>query len=474
MPTCLTGSEEWNDNILYMNIYAVIPLVATIAYVGLLLSKIRARPWQRQHKLYLLLLIAACSWSLVDYIFRSNYFPLAAGVLIRIIICLFSWMVIQFHLLSSSYFQADKGRWLPLTYGSLAIIVVLVAFNMIPQALVREDSMLLPKYSWSAFIIAIPFLLLVGRNIYTLWPRLKNQDNPVIFNQTFSLLICLFLLTISISLAIFPLVNTFSIAHIGNIAIAILLGYTVFGSQLVDIHYFLRRSFIWICVAIVGITFFWVLLLLFHSYFSSQLTMVTFFATITAGIITFLIIYKLRDLMTRFLGKAFQGESFNYRKKLIAFADNIHNVFSLKDQGNELLKLTTRALGCNKAGLLFLDSNGNYVVRNIETGVTNDPLSLLEIRGDNPVIDYLKRKRCSLTKESLYISPEFLGLWQQEKEAIETNGIEILVPLISRDKLIGLLVLDSKKNGYYNLEDFKLLEDIASRVAISMEKEYIR
>ena len=46
--------------------------------------------------------------------------------------------------------------------------------------------------------------------------------------------------------------------------------------------------------------------------------------------------------------------------------------------------------------------------------------------------------------------------------------------MISRDRLIGILVLDKKKTGHYNLEDFSLLEDVTNRVAVSMEKEYLR
>ena len=62
----------------------------------------------------------------------------------------------------------------------------------------------------------------------------------------------------------------------------------------------------------------------------------------------------------------------------------------------------------------------------------------------------------------------------QEKEAIERNEIELFIPLISRDRLIGILVLDKKKNGRYNLEDYNLLDEITSRVSVSMEKEYLR
>ena len=66
-----------------------------------------------------------------------------------------------------------------------------------------------------------------------------------------------------------------------------------------------------------------------------------------------------------------------------------------------------------------------------------------------------------------------MGLWHQDKEILESNQIELFIPLISRDNLIGILILDKKKNGRYSLEDLALLQDITSRISVSMEKEYL-
>lgn len=466
--------REKNNNFLYMNIYAFIPLVATLVYIPLLVTTIGVRPWRRQHKLFLLLLIAAISWSLVDYIFRSNYFPDAADVLIRVIISLFYWMAIQFHSFSSSFFPADKSRWLPLAYGGLAINVTLAALKLMPQGLVEEGEILLPQYGWATFIIAIPLVILVARNVYIFWPRLKNQNNPVVYNQAVSLILCLGVLSVFIVMSLFPLFKAFPVAHVGNIIVAFILSYAVVGHQLVDIRYVLRSGFVWLSVSLIGIAVFWVILIFFHGVIHNELTLITLLSATFAGGVAVVVIYKLRDIVACFMGKAFQGDSFNYRQKLNDFADKIQNVFSLKEQGAELLKLTTLAFGCNKAGLLFLDPNGNYEAQLTESADKNDTLSHLKLSSDNPVIEYLKRERHPLTSESLLISPEFLGLWQQEKEAIESNGIDLFMPLISRDKLIGLLVLGGKKTGHYNLEDYALLEDVTNRVSVSMEKEYLR
>ena len=52
--------------------------------------------------------------------------------------------------------------------------------------------------------------------------------------------------------------------------------------------------------------------------------------------------------------------------------------------------------------------------------------------------------------------------------------MEVFVPLISRDRLIGILALGNKYSGRYSLEDIDLLDDVSNRVAVSIEKEYLR
>ncbi|MFC1986757.1 diguanylate cyclase, partial [Chloroflexota bacterium] len=152
----------------------------------------------------------------------------------------------------------------------------------------------------------------------------------------------------------------------------------------------------------------------------------------------------------------------------------IHNIFSLEEQGGELLSLVTKAIGCKKACLLFYEvSSEDFVTQLVEPNRADNPLSSLRLGGHNPIVEYLGREHRPLTGENLAILPEFQGLWAQEKEVIKSNEIELFIPLISRDKLIAILVLGKKQSGRYSLEDFSLLEDITNRVAVSMEKEYL-
>ncbi len=109
-----------------MNVYALFPLVAIIAYIPLLVTTLNSHPWQRRHTLFVLFLVPAMTWSLIDYIFRSNFFPQLGSLLFNAIIIIYAVMAVQLHCFASSFFSPGRGRWLPLAYAAVLLTIVLV------------------------------------------------------------------------------------------------------------------------------------------------------------------------------------------------------------------------------------------------------------------------------------------------------------------------------------------------------------
>ncbi len=381
----------------------------------------------------------------------------------------------QFHCFTSSFFASGQGRWLPFAYASLAMVVVLVALGYIPEGVGASGDKLYPEYGKGVVFLAIPLLTLVARNVYVFWKRLRVLNNPVLYNQIVSLLLGIFVLTIFTFAALLPWGREFPISHFGNIVNAFILSYATIRHQLVDIRFVLRRGLAWVSLGIVGAVSYWLLLVALHSVLRFELDSTAMFVAAAVAIIAAMFIYQLRRPFFVTVGKAFQGQSYDYRQKLSDFANKIHSVFSLREQGGELLTLVTRAIGCKKACLLFIEADSqDFTTQLVEPRKGDNPLSSLRLRGHNPIVEYLSREQKPLTREDLAILPQFRSLWEQEKEEVKSSEIELFMPLISRDKLIGILALDKKKSGRYSLEDFNLLKDVTNRVAVSMEKEYLR
>lgn len=458
-----------------MNIYSLFPLVAIIAYVPLLINTLSSRNWQRQHKLFTLFLVAAILFGVADLLLRSDVLRQHNLLLARIAIILFSWMMVQIHCFISSFFPPGEKRWLPFAYVSLAIFIIPVVSGYLPREIITEGSKLNIVYGPGIFFLIVPAITLLARNVYVLGKVLKAQDNPVLFSQAFSLVLTLFVLAVFSFASLLPWGREFPIIHFGSIINALILSYAITRHNLVDIKFVLQRGSTLVILVVIGIASYWLLLVILDTTFSLGLDLTAMFIATSIAAVIIVLVQKLRGFLLRAMGKVFHGESYAHRRKLSDFAGKIHTVFSLTRQGGELLELVTKATGCKRAYLLFPESGtADFTTRFVEPGTEGNALPGLRLGKHNPIVEFLQGERKMLTRQSLVSLPGYQDMEEPEKREIESNETELYVPLISRDKLIGILVLDQKKHGRYSVEEYTLLEDATNRVAVSLEKEYLR
>ncbi|MFH0914092.1 MAG: diguanylate cyclase [Chloroflexota bacterium] len=457
-----------------MSVYALIPLAATLAYIPLLVSTLGSRPWSRQHRLFVLLLSAGMTWSFTDFLFRSNFFPQYNLLLFRIILISFAWMAVQIQQFVSSFFPLGHRSWSLVAYVGLAAVILLVALGYIPEGVVVEGGKLYPQYGRGIILVAGIFLVLFARGYHVLRKRLQALDNPVVYNQTIFLLLSLCVLPLFLLPSLLPWGRELALGHLGNLIFAFMLSYATFRHRLVDVRVVLRGGLAWLLLAVIGGASYVILLTIFHVVLPFELSPVETIVATVLAVICFVLVYNLRRMVFATVGKGLHGNSYDYRQELSDFANKIHNVFSLKEQGGKLLHLVTRALQCKGAALLFPEPGGEVFSAQLAEPLGDNPLSHLVLRHKNPILTYLTQEGKPLTSQSLSVLPEFRGLWEQEREEIRSQEIELFLPLISRNRLVSVLVLGKKNSGRYTLGDLDLLSDVASRVAVSMEKEYLR
>ena len=458
-----------------MNVYVLIPLVAVIAYVPLLITTVSSRPLRKQQKLFSLFLTAAILWSLSDLLLRADFLPQYNMLMGGLIMIMFHWMGVQLHCFASSFFAPGQGRWLPFAYASLAGVIAIAALGYLPEDIVASGSKHYPVYGKWVLFVFIPLLTLAVRDIYVFWKRLKVLANPVLYNQIVALTLTISVLIVFGVTALLPWGREYAIVHFGSIINAFILSYATVRHQLLDIRIVLRRGLAWVSTGVIGIASYLVLLFIFNTVLHFDLDMTAMLIATLIAVLVAIFIYRMHGYLFVTIGKVFQGQSYDYRQKLSDFAVKIHNVFSLREQGGELLKLVSKAIGCKRACLLFLEvGSDDFTTQFVEPRGKDNPLSGLRFRGNSPIVEYLGREQKLLTREHLDILPEFRSLWEQEKAEIKSTDIELLVPLISRDRLIGILALEKKQSGRYSLEDFHLIEEVTKRVAVSMEKEYLQ
>jgi diguanylate cyclase (GGDEF)-like protein len=458
-----------------MNIYSLPPLLAAVAYLPLLYMLWANRRWNQQQKLFVWFLISAVFWSVSDILLRSDFFMSYKLLLLKIVICAFTLTAVQYHCFISSFYPSNKGRWLPLAYSSLAIIIFLVAINYVPRdIIITAGNKQNPIYGNGIFLMGLPLAILTSRNIYFLWRRFQSSDDPVLRNQMVYLLLSIGILFVAITTTFIPWGNEIPISHIGNLINALILTYAVLRYRLLDISVVFRRGLGWVSLGAIGVGVYLLLFYGFHLFFGFRIQAITLISGAVAAVSLAAVIYVLRDLFIRSADRFIHHEKYDYRQKLHDFVQKeLSSILSLEEFSRKLLPLVTKGLDCPQAYLLLPDEvNGDFVAVFFEPSREND--SQFKLRGDNPVLEWLRRENRYLSRENLDIMPEFRSIWAQEKDVLKDLNIELLFPLVSRSKLTAILALSKKKSGRYSLEDVNLLESVTSQVAASLEKEYLQ
>ncbi|UCD09447.1 MAG: GAF domain-containing protein, partial [Dehalococcoidales bacterium] len=154
---------------------------------------------------------------------------------------------------------------------------------------------------------------------------------------------------------------------------------------------------------------------------------------------------------------------------------DINNLFGLKEQVEALVSLVTELLQSSSACLLLLDNTGEKL--NVVSGKSfskNSRSTDLSVDIQNPAIDQLIRKGEAIIRDDSVAESVVKELLAEVNGDIDPEDIDIILPLISSDRLIGILLFERRDSGDYTSKEISVLNDIAARLAPGMEKEYLR
>ncbi len=453
-----------------MSSYTFFALVATLAYVPLLVTSFSIRPWQSRQKHFTWFLVAAILYGVSEVLHSTGILPQYDAPAGALSIILSLWAAVQFYCFVASVFPPARRAWLPLAYTSLAATVILV---VLAQA--GTESILSLWYQRGITLMTLPIMALLLRSGYILWKRLGSADSAILHRQVIALLVSVLVITATTLAGVFLQGRGLPVSPAGHIVVAFLFSYALTEHKQVEIRPFIRRGVSWISLGIIGATSYWVLFMASNALFEFEINHGVILLATIITIIVAVIVHNLRYFLPAITHRTFRRLRPDYFQKLNDFTDRIDGKVGLRQQGNELLSLVTEAIDCRKAALLLLDLNETEFITfsagHEDAGVN---LSGLRLGNRTPLIESLSREHKVLTRENLASIPDVRIAWKQEMDEIESREVELLVPLLSRGSLTGIMVLSKKKSGQYTIEDTMLLEYLAERIAVVMENGFFR
>ncbi len=458
-----------------MSADALVPLIAAVAYVPLFVILLSSRPWQQRHRLFFVFLISALLWSLSTFLSREGLLGLDRVLEIRIVLCIFIWMLVQFHLFVSSFYR-QKGVRVPYSYLFVIAAIILAVREAIPE---KVDPLV---YGPWITVLALAFLSTVGaRDIRALVRKRSLSADPAERNQVVYLLVAISALAAFLVANILPGAAEYPVAHAGNLIVACTLTYAVVAYRLLDVRVIFRQAFINLVLYGTGIGAVVLVSRLIYDLrgidIRSEAEALRFvIAAIGLGIPFILAaVHTVGARLRTRMEEAFIGEKYAYRRQLYQFVSTIHSVPTMKQFGDDFTSLLAQSVDCRRACLLLPEvAEKAFVASFVYPPIDDNPMKELKLNNDSPITIWLRREKALLPARTLAISPEFQSIWRDEEESIRTAEASIFIPLVNQDELAAILVISERRDGrMYTVEDIHLLESITNQIAASLEKEYV-
>lgn len=457
-----------------MAIHYLIPLIATLIYVSLFLVVIINRPWQKQHKLFVLYLAAATLWAFSNFLLLSNFLIEYKLLLFRLVIVSSVWMAVQLYYFARSFLHLPGGLGIRLGYASLALLTILAVLGYAPPSIILEgDTFVGPSYGWWFILYVAPLVILAGLGVHSLVKRLRILTDPRERNKISYLIVAVGLLVIFGFVGITPLALAGGLpwGHIGGFLSACILAYAVMKHQLVSMNSVLRRGLGWVSLFVIGIGAYLLVFFLINLLVGFELDGVTLaLAALSAAAVAFLV-YWLRPIFLGMVDQLFYRKTYSYRQALLSFSSKMGNIINLNELADGMLPTIVKALRTPQAKLLFEDvSSGGFTTQftypKVKAKSKNEPRFNL----DSPIVAWLEKATSPLDLKQIDSIPQFKGLWQTEREELAASNLELLYPIKSRGKLIGILALAKKQSkAFYSQEDIELVMSLASQAGIMIE-----
>jgi two-component system, NtrC family, sensor kinase len=200
-------------------------------------------------------------------------------------------------------------------------------------------------------------------------------------------------------------------------------------------------------------------------------TINTAFSAYTLGllIIVGFLFPKIRFRTEEALERVLFKKRTDHRETLLRSSQEMVSVVDLKALSESLAQTVGRALAIAKVSLFLLeDGKGSFTqvaCRGFENGDFEFPL----LGRADPLVQKLSTGQKVLVKEELAMADS----GSRESKVAEVMGqmeAEISVPIVSKQKLIGILNLGRKEDKeIYSTEDLELLSTLANQAAIAIE-----
>jgi len=454
---------------LELSSHSIVQFISLILY-AILIPVIMCYGRTRLKKLFLVFLLTALGCSLASLLTNLQLINDWSAVLKALVPLFYTWSMVAYAHFATAFVQRDTKTMARIAYSWLALIFALLVFDYYAHGPALLSSQVIYKYIRpilnSLFLANLP---VTGITAFLLIKSLKASDDPEERNRVAYLLAGLcFTVIASVVWNITPDKN-FHLYHIGYMVNTMLITYVLLKYRLLDMQLVIKRGLIY-TILTLGITLAYLALLLVLGnllrVLSPQLGI-----PVTAAMVILLVcsFNWLRSALDKSVDRLFYGNRYVHRQMLLRFASQMSKLIDIKEIAAAVLPSLAKAIRAKYIFLLL--ARDDYYTGTFMAQLTNEELTFqVKLHKSSPLIHWLEREGKPLLRGGMETNPNLVGLSEKDKTAIDAAQIELLCPILSKHRLVGILASGKKHpHGHYSRDDIDLVAMLCDEAAVSIE-----
>jgi len=261
--------------------------------------------------------------------------------------------------------------------------------------------------------------------------------------------------------------SMYPLGIIGNILFCLIATISMLQHNLLEMKVVIRKLATYSLTSVLIFGIFGSLIYLLSHFFQDFMSPVSLTLTIVAVFIAASIFQPVLSRLQHTVDRWFFRERFDHIQNLRRFNQETKGDLDLEQLSSSLVATVANGMQSQGVYLLLPSSTGSYTTY-MYSGQKSR--GRLHFSANSPLVSTMKQQKHILDNTDLDIVPSLISLTEYDRQTLERNSIELLVPLKNDGHLAGILLLSGRASDEpYSKEERRLLEMVSPDVAVSID-----
>jgi signal transduction histidine kinase len=270
-------------------------------------------------------------------------------------------------------------------------------------------------------------------------------------------------------------VNLYPFLNFTIVLYPLIIGYSIIKHRLMDIRIVIRSFFIYLDVLIFCFLFFFLFVVVGRKLFGDSFGIDFYKADWVLIPALVFIVYITDKLSRKIANKYFFFGLYNYQSTINNLSKKLNNYIDLNKISNSIVFAIINTMQVSRVGVILVSQNKGRTDYQAVKIVGFNKAEALKLISNSFLSKYLKQTQSPLVQEELSsIAAELKGKNKQEdfyhlNLLMQQAEVSLCLPLLSNNKLIGIIILGLKVSGdAYSKEELELLSTLSFQAGIAI------